>query len=131
MSRRSRSKGVLPPIKSGHAVLHLETSEGVEKIPGLFWIKLDRRAVDEIHEYGFKHIEVQVPTGETIVKRVTPANLYRGNQICIYRRSTGEWALRNFSSDRRRKARHRPEEFKGVRKGMTGDKPRKKRKRRK
>lgn len=125
-----KSKGVLPPVKSGHAVLHVETGEGVGRVPGLFWITLDKATLDKIHNVGYAKIIISLPTGEDVVKRVTPANLFMGNRICIYRRSTGEWALRNFSSDRKRKARHRPEEFEGVLKGMTGDMPRRRRRRR-
>ena len=137
MGRRRSSKGVLPPVRSGHAPIE---DLGGYKAPLLFWITLDKRTVDEIHRKGFKEIEIQTPTGELIVKKVRPRNLFMGNKICIYKRSTGEWALRDFATDRRRHAKHVPE-IVDIRdseghiigretKGMTGDRPRKRRRRR-
>lgn len=131
---RRRSKGVLPPVKSGHAPLE---DFGEYKVPLLFWITLDRHTVDEIHRKSLKKIELQTPTGEVVVKKVRPRNLFMGNRICIYKRSTDEWNLRDFAADRRKKARHSPEpivvEDKNGRKifygykGMSGDKHRKRR----
>ena len=86
-------------------------------------------------------MEFQTPTGEIIVKKVRPRNLFMDNRICIYKPSTGERALRDFVADRKRDARHSPEraeirdregELIGLEpKGITGDKPRRRKHRKK
>lgn len=92
--------GRLPPVSSGHGRVysvklsrrHLRELERV----GRTVVRLTRGEVEEISGGKLKQ-------GETLVVR--PSNVYRG-RIYVYLRSTGELALRNFPSDRRRGARH-------------------------
>jgi hypothetical protein len=132
MPRRRVRRGVEPPVKSGHAVIKVVSKDGeVRRTPAIFWIKLSKEIVNEIHRNGAVRIPIVLPTGEEVIKRVTSDNLFQGNKIAIYRRSDGSWALRNFSRDRKIAAIHKPERIGDVIKGMTGDRPNKRKRHRK
>lgn len=110
MGRSRMKRGFLPPLRSGHSEV--------------FWVPLSDKDLDRIQKRGYVYIRVQLPDGSVVRRRVTKSNLFK-DMIGFYRRSNGKWALRNIVRDRAIKASHIPEPYKG----MTGDRPYKKRRR--